>query len=195
MCGPPSIASLWYFCTFSTWVETYQLWNLQTEYHKLYMTKVKSSICYHNSKNGLSYRLSWSQNCQKNERALCYNKLYICFFYKKGTFFFNTWVHFSSNKTVSETVTTTYWDKWSRCKNSLELLFGIPKCKVFSYDGINVVKRGWYVTTRATPVSFILGLSNNSSKHFSETLLSWVSTTFCGYHLIQNQVFKVFLES
>ena len=114
---------------------------------------------------------------------------------KKVPFSFNTWVHFSSNKTVSETVTTTYWDKWSRCKNSLELLFSIPKCKVFSYDGINVVKRGWYVTTRATPVSFILGLSNNSSKHFSETLLSWVSTTFCGYHLIQNQVFKVFLES
>ena len=51
-------------------------------------------------------------------------------------------------------------------------------------------KRGWYVTTRDTTVSFLSGLSNNSSKLFSETLLIWASRTFWGYPLLQNQVFK-----
>ena len=58
----------------------------------------------------------------------------------KCTLFPNIWLHFSSNKIVSQTVTRTKWDKWHKCKNSLNFLFGTPKCKIFSCDSTKVVK-------------------------------------------------------
>ena len=86
--------------------------------------------------------------------------LLICSSAAKCTFFPNEWVHFSSNEMVSQTVTRTKWNKWSRHKISLNFLFGIQKYKTCSYDGTKVV------TIRGTAVSFLLGLSNNSSKLF-----------------------------
>ena len=42
------LRSIGNFCSCSTWVEIYQLWNVHTDYHKPYMKKGKSNICYHN---------------------------------------------------------------------------------------------------------------------------------------------------
>ena len=50
-------------------------------------------------------------------------------------------------------------------------------------------KRGRYVATSSTPVSFLSGLPNRSSQLFVETLLIWAFTNFCWYPLLQKQVF------
>ena len=59
--------------------------------------------------------------------------------------------------------------------------------------GLRLLKQGSYATTRETLVSFSSGLSKTSFKLFSETIFSWVSTTFCGYSNFSNiEMSKVF---
>ena len=58
-------------------------------------------------------------------------------------------------------------------------------------DGTKVVKTRVISHNKRYLCSFLLGLSNNSSKPYSETLLIWACITFLGFPLLQNQVFKL----
>ena len=115
-----------------------------------------------------------------------------CWINKKQIFFYDSdkLVIAPLSRTIWPIFSRSKWNKWSRCKKSLNFLFSIQKYKFFLMMGLRLWKRGWYVTTRSTPVSRILSLSNTSSKRFSVTLLIWASAAFCGHHLLQNQVFK-----
>ena len=135
-------------------------------------------------KNGLSYKLSWSQNSQNLQFAYSFTSALSA---AKCTVFLNKWAHFSSNKMVFQISTRTEWDNGG-CKN----------VEYFLMMTLSLWKQGWYIATRVAPVTFWSGPSNNSSKRFSETLLCWASTSFCRYSFLQKpsfQIFKVFLES
>ena len=76
------------------------------------------------------------------------------------------------------------------CKNSLNFLFDIQNCKMSFMVALRLRKRGWYITTRGTPVFYLSGLSNDLSKVFSKSLTSATFFTTFFIFLYNNNIFK-----
>ena len=186
------------FCNCSTWVGIYQLGGLHTEYHKPYMKKLNQAFAI-TIKRAVYHINFFGQKTFKS----------VSLFYLATSF---TSALPQQNVLFSPisgcTLARTRWFLKLQPERNETNGAGVKTLLTFSSAYKNIIyflilafrlwKRGWSVTTRGTPVSFLLGLSNNSFKSFSETILIWASTTFCGYRLLQNlssfQVFKVFLE-
>ena len=172
------------FFSCSIWVGIYQMWNLQNECHKPYMKKLNQAFAI------TVKRVVYLTNFLGHKSATSYVATFTsALSATKCTFFPNKCLHFSCYQMVSQTVTKRKWNKWRRCKNSLNFLFGIQECKIFSYNGTKVVKTGAICRNKQYTFSFLSGLPNRSSQLFVETLLIWAFTNFCWYPLLQKQVF------